>query len=75
MVRKTIRPNINIEKLYMKKDDWPGTTVGIPLNRDNAVKLCRELLEAVEKAQNSKIELTIFPKRKTPTLTVTYIEE
>lgn len=59
----------------MKKDDWPGTTVGIPLNRDNAVKLCRDLLEAVKKAQNSKIELTIFPKRKTPTLTVTYIEE
>lgn len=74
MVRKSIRPNIKLDKLYMKKADWPGTTVGFPLNQNQAILLCRELLEAVEKVNGSPIEVTIYPKRKTPTITVTWIE-
>ena len=75
MVRKSIRPNINLDKVYMKKTNWPGTSVGLPLNSDQAILLCRELLEAVEKAQGSVIELTIYPRRRTPALTVTWLED
>lgn len=75
MTRKTVRPNINIQKVYMKQDDWSGTTIGVPLKREQAILLSRELLDAVEKTRGSVIELTIFPKRKTPTLTVTWLEE
>jgi len=74
MTRKSIHPNINLEKIYMKMEDFKGTTIGIPLNKEEAIKLSRELLEAVEKAKNSPIELTLYPKRKTPTITITWLE-
>ena len=77
MARESVRPNININKLYMKLENWSGTTISIPLERDEAIKLSRELLEAAEKISNPEtlIEITIFPKRKTPTLTVSWVEK
>lgn len=59
----------------MKQDGWSGKTVGLSLDKERVIVLCRELLEAVEKSKDSQIELTIFPKRKTPTITVSWIQE
>ena len=75
MTRKSIRPNLNILNVYMKQDGWSGKTVGLSLDKERVIVLCRELLEAVEKSKDSQIELTIFPKRKTPTITVSWIQE
>ncbi|MGP6207453.1 hypothetical protein ACNF42_05435 [Cuniculiplasma sp. SKW3] len=56
----------------MKDEEWKGTTIGIPLNKEKAIILARELLEAVESSGDSTIQMTIFPKRKHPTITISF---
>ncbi len=75
MARKSIRPNIRVEKIYPKEMmEWKYETFGMQFNKDQATQLSRELIEAVEKTNNQKIYLTLFLKRKTPVITITWME-
>ena len=76
MERKSIRPNVQVEKIYPKEImEWKYDTFGIQLNKDQATQLQRELIEAVEKTNDQKIDFTLFLKRKTPVITITWNEE
>ncbi|MCL5793927.1 MAG: hypothetical protein M1138_03745 [Candidatus Thermoplasmatota archaeon] len=76
MARKSIRPNIEVEKIYPKEvTEWKYETFGIQLTKDQAIQLSRELIEAVEKTSDQKIDFTLFLKRKTPVITITWNEE
>lgn len=76
MARKSIRPNIEVEKIYPKEMvEWKYETFGIQLNKEQATQLSRELIEAVEKTNDQKIDFTVFLKRKTPIITITWNEE
>ncbi len=76
MERKSIRPNVQVEKIYPKEImEWKYDTFGIQLNKDQATQLSRELIEAVEKTNDQKIDFTLFLKRKTPVITITWNEE
>ena len=44
------------------------------LNKDQAIQLSRELIEAVEKTNDETIDLTLFLKRKTPVITISWME-
>jgi hypothetical protein len=75
MPRKTIHPNIKVEKIYPKEImEWKYKTFGIQLNKDQVTQLARELIEAVEKTNDQTIDLTLFLKRKTPVITITWME-
>ena len=76
MSRKSIRPNIQVEKIYPKEImEWKYNTFGIQLNKYQATQLSRELIEAVEKTNDQTIDLTFFLKRKTPVVTITWMED
>ena len=76
MPRKSIRPNIEVEKIYPKEImEWKYETFEIQLNKDQATQLSRELIEAVEKTTDQIIDLTLFLKRKTPVITITWMED
>jgi primosomal protein N'' len=76
MSRKSARPNIKVEKIYPKEIiDWNYETFGMQLNREQAIQLSRELIEAVEKTNDQTIDLTLFLKRKTPVITITWMED
>ena len=76
MSRKSIRPNIKVEKIYPKEImEWKYETFGVQLNKDEATQLSRELIEAVEKTNDQTIDLTFFLKRKTPVITITWMED
>jgi primosomal protein N'' len=76
MARKSIRPNIEVDKIYPKEMmEWKYETFGMQLSKDQAVQLSRELIEAVEKTNDQKIDFTLFLKRKTPVITITWNEE
>ena len=76
MSRKSIRPNIEVEKIYPKEImEWKYETFGIQLNKNQATQLSRELIEAIEKTTDQAIDLTLFLKRKTPVITITWMED
>jgi primosomal protein N'' len=75
MVRKSVRPNIQIEKIYPKEImEWKYETFSMGLSKDKATQLSRELIEAVEKSNGQTISLTLFLKRKRPVVTISWIE-
>lgn len=75
MPRKSIRPNIQLEKIYpIEVMEWKYETFAVQLNKDQAIRLSRELSEAVEKTNDQKIDLTVFLKRKTPVITISWNE-
>lgn len=75
MVRKSIRPNIMVEKIYPREImEWKYETFSMGLSKDQATQLSRELIEAVEKSNGQAISLTLFLKRKTPIVTISWIE-
>ncbi len=71
--RISTRCNVKPTKVYIKdKENWKGKSVGIVLTKNNALLLAEGLIKA---AQNTKsIDLTVFPKAKTPVITVTYLK-
>ena len=76
MSRKSIRPNIQVDKIYPKEImEWKYETFGIQINKDQATQLSRELIEAVEKTNDQIIDLTLFLKRKTTVITITWKED
>jgi hypothetical protein len=75
MPRRSVRPNIRVEKIYPKEImEWQYKTFGMKLNKDQAIQLSRELIEAVEKTNDETIDLTLFLKRKTPVITISWME-
>jgi hypothetical protein len=70
--KESIRSNINLDKIWMKDAEWKGTTIGLPLNNEKAIILARGLLEAVESSEDSITHMTIFPRRKHPTITISF---
>ena len=75
MPKKSVRPNIKVDKIRPKEIvEWKYETFGIQLNKEQATQLSRELIEAVEKTNDQTIDLTLFLKRKTPVITITWME-
>lgn len=75
MVRKSVRPNIKVHKLYMKTSGWIGKTVGVQLKTEHALRLCRAVLQGIENSPTGLIDLTLYPRVKTPVFTVTWLEK
>lgn len=73
MKRFSTRTNIKPKKVYIKdKENWKGKSVGIVLSRNDALLMAEGLIKA---AQNTdQIDMTIFPKSKTPQITITYLK-
>lgn len=69
--RVSTKTNVKPRKVYIKDlDKWAGKSIGLVLSRNEALKLVEGLVRA---GQNSDtVDLTIFPKQKTPTITITY---
>lgn len=55
----------------MKTIGWGGKTVGVQLKTEHALQLCRAILQGIENSPNGLIDLTLYPKVKTPNFTVT----
>ena len=73
MPRISTKTNIKPQKVYIKAlRDWKGKSVGIVLSRNNALLLSEGLIKAAQKTR--RIDMTLFPKRKTPIITITYIK-
>lgn len=73
MPRISTKINIKPQKVYIKASrDWKGKSVGIVLSRNNALLLSEGLIKAAQKTR--RIDMTLFPKRKTPVITITYIK-
>lgn len=73
MKRFSTKTNVNPQKVYIRDvDNWKGKSVGIVLLKNDALLLAEGLIKASQKA--TKIDLTIFPKAKTPVITVTYLK-
>lgn len=78
MARKAVHSNIKIEidRIYPEEiREWKYDTFRLRLNKAQATQLSRELIEAVEKINDQEIEFTLFLKRKTPVITITWKEE
>jgi len=73
MPRISTRTNVKPKKVYIKDMlNWKGKSVGVVLSKNDALFLAEGLVKAAQKSD--KIDVTIFPKSKTPQITVTYIE-
>jgi len=73
MKRISTRTNVKPEKVYIKDMlNWSGKSIGVVLLRNDALLLAEGLIKAAQKT--NKIDITIFPKSKTPQITVTYLK-
>ena len=73
MQRISTKTNVKPMQIYIKdKENWKGKSVGIVLSKNNALLLAEGLIKASQ--QTNKIDITIFPKAKTPIITVTYLK-
>ena len=72
MKRISVRTNIKPQKVYIKDlANWKGKSVGLVLSKGNALLFAEGIIRAIQKSD--KIDVTIFPKAKTPTITITYL--
>jgi len=73
MKRISAKTNVKTKKVYIKDiTNWEGKSVGIVLSKNDALLLAEGLIKASQ--QTNKIDMTIFPKAKTPVITITYIK-
>lgn len=73
MKRISTKTNVKPKKVYIKNmKDWKGKSVGIVMRKNDALLLAEGLIKAAQKT--NKIDVTIFPKAKTPVITVTYLK-
>lgn len=73
MKRISTKTNAKPNAVYIKDiNDWKGKSVGIVFSRNEALLLAEGLIKAAQKT--NKIDLTLFPKAKTPIITVTYLK-
>lgn len=71
--RISTKMNVKPQKVYIKDmNNWRGKSVGIVLSKNDALLLAEGLIKASQ--QTNKIDLTVFPKSKTPTITITYLK-
>jgi len=71
MKRLSTKTNVKPKKVYIKDmDSWKGKSVGIVLSKNDALLLFEGLIKAAQKT--NKIDITLFPKKKTPVITITY---
>ena len=72
--RLSTRTNVKPKKVYIKDmKNWKGKSVGLVLTKNNALRLAEGLIKAAQKT--NKIDMTVFPKAKTPVITITYLEQ
>jgi len=72
MKRVSTRTNVKPQKVYIKDmKNWKGKSVGIVLSRNDALLLAEGLIKAAQKT--NKIDLTVFPKSRNPTITITFL--
>lgn len=70
--RISTRTNIKPKKVYIKDlENWTGKSVGLVLSRDEALKFVEGLAKASQNTDT--IDVTIFPRQKTPVITITYL--
>lgn len=73
MKRISTRTNVKPKKVYIKDmDNWRGKSVDIVLPKSEALLLAEGLIKAARVVD--KIDIAIFPKAKTPVITVTYLK-
>ena len=73
MRRISTRTNVKPRKIYIKNmEEWAGKSVGISLSKNQALLLVEGLIKAAQKTD--KIDITIFPKSKTPSITITFLQ-
>lgn len=71
MKRYSTKTNVKPKKIYIKnKDTWEGKSVGIVLSKNEALLLAEGLIKASR--VTNEIDVTAFPKAKTPVITITY---
>ena len=71
MPRISTKTNIKPQKVYIKDiEKWEGKSVNVILSQNDALLLAEGLIKALQKTK--RIDLTIFPKLQTPTITITY---
>jgi len=71
--RISTKTNVKPQKVYIKDmDNWKGKSVGVVLSKNDALLLSEGLIKAAQKT--NKIDVTIFPKAKTPVITITYLK-
>jgi len=69
--RISTKTNVKPKKVYIKDlENWKGKSIGLVLSRNEALKLVEGLVKASQNTDT--IDITIFPKQKTPVVTVTY---
>lgn len=73
MSRISTRTNVNPKKVYIKDmASWRGKSVGIVLSKNGALHLAEGLVKAAQ--STNEIDVTVFPKAKTPVITITYLK-
>ncbi len=73
MKRISTRTNVKPEKVYIKDiNNWKGKSVGIVLSQEQALLFSEGLIKAA--MVTKKIDVTIFPKSKTPVITITFLK-
>lgn len=73
MKRISTKTNVNPKKVYIKDiDNWKGKSVGLVLDKNDALLFAEGLIKAAQKT--NQIDVTIFPKAKTPVVTITYLQ-
>ena len=71
--RISTKTNVKPQKIYIKDmENWKGKSVGVVLTKNDALLLAEGLIKASR--QTNKIDITIFPKAKTPVITITYLK-
>lgn len=72
MKRISTKTNVKPFRVYIKGiSNWPGKSVGVVLFKNDALLLAEGLIKAAR--ATNRIDLTIFPKKKSPIITVTYL--
>lgn len=73
MKRISTKTNVKPQKVYIKDmKNWKGKSVGVVLSKNDALLLAEGFIKAAQKT--NKIDMTIFPKAKTPVITITYLK-
>jgi len=73
MPRISTNTNVKPKKVYIKDmANWKGKSVGLVLSRNDALLLAEGLIKASQKT--NRIDVTIFPKSRTPQVTITYLK-
>ena len=72
--RISTKTNVKPKKVYIKDlINWTGKSIGLVLSRNEALKFAEGLIKASQNTDT--VDITIFPKQKTPVITITYLSQ